>query len=189
MTFLPSYGQTDDLGRIQGVGYVNELLARLTDKPVKDNTQTNHTLDSSPKAFPLKKTMYVDFSHDHAMVAIYSALGLFDGKPLYPTKPQHDRKWVSSRIVPFSGRMSVERLRCTIGNRSYGFRSKAQGKSREEVYVRILINDVLQPLPFCGGDHDGLCKLSDFVISQRFSRTDGDGNFSKCGYDPIHTPS
>ncbi|KAG6840186.1 hypothetical protein C0991_008350 [Blastosporella zonata] len=33
------YGQA--LGPVQGVGYINELIARLTGKPVNDNTQTN----------------------------------------------------------------------------------------------------------------------------------------------------
>ncbi|KAF5354057.1 hypothetical protein D9756_006977 [Leucocoprinus leucothites] len=182
------YGQNHDLGRIQGVGYVNELLARLTDKHVKDHTQTNHTLNGDPTTFPLKKRMYVDFSHDHAMVAIYSALGLFDARPLDPVKPHRDRKWVASAIVPFSGRLAVERLRCTPRDGLYGFRSRGpKRQKREGIYVRILVNDDLQPLPFCGGDNDGLCKLTDFVKSQEFSRTDGNGKFHKCGYDPSHT--
>ena len=36
------------LGRIQGVGYVNELLARLTGEPVQDHTTHNSSLE-----FPL----------------------------------------------------------------------------------------------------------------------------------------
>ncbi|KAJ3572340.1 hypothetical protein NP233_g3140 [Leucocoprinus birnbaumii] len=156
--YKTGYGQKEDLGRLQGVGYVNELLARLTDKPVEDDTQTNRTLDNNPETFPLKRKMYVDFSHDHAMTAIYSALGLFDGKTLDPTKLRRDRTWVASVILPFSGRMAVERLHCSSGNGLYGLRSRGQKRKRREgIYVRILVNDILQPLQFCGGDQDGLC--------------------------------
>lgn len=184
---IPRYGQAADLGRLQGVGYVNELLARLTDKPVKDHTQTNHTLDHDPKTFPLKKKMYVDFSHDHAMVAVYSAMGLFNDTRLDPSKIRKDRLWVASNIVPFSARMSAERLQCTKvcakwHRFGHGRGKETQGRHGE--YVRILINNAVQPLGFCGGDEDGLCKLKDFVRSQHFARTNGDGNFGKCGYKP-----
>ena len=83
-TCVNRYGQA--LGPVQGVGYVNELLARLTGLPVQDNTQTNRTLDSSPTTFPLNRTFYADFSHDNEMIAIYAALGLFKQSfPLNPT--------------------------------------------------------------------------------------------------------
>ncbi|KAG0695990.1 histidine phosphatase superfamily [Suillus ampliporus] len=127
------YGQ--QLGPVQGVGYVNELLARLTGQPVHDNTQTNHTLDSSPVTFPQDKAFYADFSHDNQMISIYSALGLFvQPHPLDPTHPNPMRTWVDSKLVPFSARMITEKLECTIGG------------ERDE-YVRILVNDALQPLP------------------------------------------
>jgi len=157
------YGQA--LGRVQGVGYVNELLARLTGKPVQDHTQTNRTLDSSPTTFPLNRSIYVDFSHDNTMVAIYAALGLFQQpKHLDPGHPDPDRTWMVSRMVPFSGRMATEKVQC-------------DGKKNQ--FVRILINDAVQPLEFCGGK-DGLCELDAFVQSQGYARSDGAGDFDKC---------
>ncbi|KAJ6485453.1 acid phosphatase [Mycena vitilis] len=100
------------LGRVQGVGYINELLARLMDTPVNDTTQTNTTLTSNPVTFPLNRTFYADFSHDNQMTAIYSAMGLFpQANPLDPTHPV-PRTWVASLLVPFSARMVVERLKC-----------------------------------------------------------------------------
>lgn len=153
------------LGRVQGVGYVNELLARLTNTSVSDNTQTNRTLDASPVTFPLNRTVYADFSHDNQMVAIYSALGLFpQAKALDPTHPDPNRTWRTNSLVPFAGRMIVERLQC----------NKAQSK------VRIFVQDVKQPLLFCGGDKDGLCTLDKFVESQSYARNDGEGDFAKC---------
>lgn len=40
-------------------GWVNELIARLTDSEVVDETCTNRTLDSDPKTFPLGKKLFI----------------------------------------------------------------------------------------------------------------------------------
>ncbi|KAG6329439.1 hypothetical protein ID866_9649 [Astraeus odoratus] len=156
-------GPGNPLGPIQGVGYVNELIARLTSQPVRDRTQTNHTLDSSPETFPLDRTFYADFSHDNQLIAIYSALGLFqeDGEP----RLEEHRRWRVSRMTPFSARMIVEKLAC--------------GGGRKE-YVRVLVNDAVQPLDFCGAGDDGMCTLEDFVESQTYARGDGNGDWEAC---------
>ncbi|KAF8870778.1 histidine phosphatase superfamily [Infundibulicybe gibba] len=83
---------------------------------------TNRTLDSSPTTFPLDRTIYADFSHDNQMIAIYAALGR-----------NKDDGWKVSKMVPFSGRMVVEKLACD-----------------GEDFVRILVDDAVQPLAFCG---------------------------------------
>ncbi|KAH8092499.1 phytase [Cristinia sonorae] len=156
------YGQ--ELGPVQGVGYVNELIARLTGTPVQDHTQTNHTLDSDPATFPLDRNIYADFSHDNQMIAIYSAIGLFrQSHSLNPEKPDPKRTWKVSHLVPFSGRMVVEKLRC--------------GRTPS---VRILVNQEVQPLKFCGADKHGICSLDAFVKSQAYARNNGDGDFEKC---------
>ncbi|KAF8873482.1 histidine phosphatase superfamily [Infundibulicybe gibba] len=156
------YGQS--LGRVQGVGYVNELLARLTHTNVRDNTQTNRTLDSSPVTFPLNRTIYADFSHDNQMIAIYAALGLFNiPQPLDPTGKKMNDEWRASKLVPFSARMVVEKLACG-----------------GEEFVRILVDDDVQPLKFCGASGNGLCQLSKFVESQAYARSDGMGDFEAC---------
>ena len=68
------------LGPIQGVGYVNELLARLTDSPVCDNTTHNASLE-----FPLGRAVYADFTHENLMIPVFAALGLFNvSEPLDP---------------------------------------------------------------------------------------------------------
>ena len=158
---------------MQGVGYINELLARLTETPVRDNTQTNRTLDSSPVTFPLDRSIYADFSHDNEMIAIYTAMGLFKQPGLLdPRDPDRKRTWIISQMVPFSGRMVVERLSCTAD-----FRFQ---HSRSGIFVRVLVNDALQPLEFCGAGSDGLCALDSFVESQSYARNDGEGDFEKC---------
>ena len=150
---------------MQGVGYINELIARLTSQPVQDETQTNQTLDLSPNTFPLNRAIYADFSHDNQMVAIYSAMGLFQQRePLSTTNPDPKRTWRVSRMTPFAGRMAIERLKCGGGD-----------------FVRVFVDDALQPLEFCGaGDHQGMCSLQAFVGSQKYARNNGDGDFEKC---------
>jgi hypothetical protein len=161
------YGQP--LGRVQGVGYVNELLARLTRTPVRDATQTNATLDADARTFPLGRAVYADFSHDNEMVAVYAALGLFPETDagMDPARPREERAWAVSRLVPFSGRMVVERLAC-------------EGEGWEKgAYVRVLVDDAVQPLAFCGGKQ-GVCGLEAFVESQGYARENGRGDFKKC---------
>lgn len=159
------YGQSfgNPLGPAQGVGYVNELLARLTSTPVHDSTSTNSTLDSSATTFPLGRQIYADFSHDNPMTSMFSALGLYSGNSLpYNGTIPENRTFRSSRIVPFAGRAYIERWTC----------SNTQ-------YVRIIVNDVTQPLGFCN-DHanDGICTLDAFVKSQTFA-TNGT-SWSQC---------
>ncbi|KAL5529871.1 hypothetical protein ACEPAF_6128 [Sanghuangporus sanghuang] len=157
-------GYGENLGPVQGVGYINELIARLTDSPVRDNTQTNRTLDSDPSTFPLGRAMYADFSHDNQMIAIYSAIGLFRQKAdLDPMQPDSRLTWVVSRLVPFSGRLVTERLDCN-----------------GEIFVRMLVDDALQDLNFCGANDDGLCTLDAFVASQGYATNDGAGDFERC---------
>ena len=149
---------------MQGVGYVNELIARLTNQRVQDETQTNRTLDSSPVTFPLNRTIYADFSHDNQMVAIYSAIGLFrQPEPLSTTNPDPKRTWRISRMTPFAGRMVTEKLECA-------------GRD----FVRIFVDDALQPLEFCGAGRSGMCSLQAFVESQGYARNNGEGDFQKC---------
>ncbi|KAJ7749579.1 phytase [Mycena maculata] len=157
------------LGRVQGVGFANELLARLARAPVRDGTQTNRTLDADPATFPLDRAVYADFSHDNAMVAIMGALGLFrQPHPLSTAGPDPRRTWHTHAMVPFSGRMVVEKLAC--------------GAAPAEEYVRILVNDALQPLEFCAPDGigRGMCTLPAFVDSQSYARSDGGGDWEKC---------
>ncbi|KZS87489.1 acid phosphatase [Sistotremastrum niveocremeum HHB9708] len=159
------YGQ--QLGRVQGVGYVNELIARLTDRPVIDHTESNTTLDSSSTTFPLNRALYADFSHDNQMIAIYSALGLFrQPAPLNTTKPNSRRTWLASKLVPFSATLVTERLQCGFGKSSGAF-------------VRMLVDDAVQPLEFCGSG-DGLCGVQSFVNSQSYARSQGNGDFAIC---------
>lgn len=157
------YSVGNPLAATQGVGYVNELLARLTDKPVDDHTNTNSTLNSDPESFPLDRKVYADFSHDNDISGVLAALGLYNAtKPLSNTTIESTKDthgYSAAWTVPFASRLYVEKLQC---------------KHEEEEFVRIIVNDRVHPLNFCDADKHGRCKLSKFVDSQGFARSGGD---------------
>lgn len=153
-----------DLGPTQGVGWVNELIARLTGNPVQDQTNTNHTLDSDPRTFPLGRTLYADFSHDNDMISIFSAMGLYNLSmtPALSKTRQHDAQdlggFSASWAVPFAARMYVEKMQC---------------EDEEEELVRVLINDRVVPLQGCDADVLGRCRVRTWVESLGFARSNG----------------
>ncbi|KAL9572725.1 hypothetical protein ACKAV7_003124 [Fusarium commune] len=118
------YGNGNAMGPTQGVGYVNELVSRLTRKPVDDRTTTNRTLDGNPETFPLDRTLYADFSHDNTMVSIFSAMGLYNSTSKLPkhhiVPAIRAHGYSSAWVVPFAARMYVEKLECGATNEEKG---------------------------------------------------------------------
>lgn len=52
------------VARVQGLGYLQELVARLTHTPIAThNSSTNATLHT-PQTFPLDHALYVDATHE-----------------------------------------------------------------------------------------------------------------------------
>lgn len=159
----------------EGAGWVNELLARLTGTPVRDNTTTNSTLNSDPSTFPsgpLAPRIFADFSSDNNIMKIISALGILrDRISPPPSGPiPLDQKMVVSRVVPFAACTVVEKVTCSAHTKA----------TTAGDYVRILVNDAVVPLPSCGtlGYTSGMCTIDEFVQSQAFSRAGGD--FASC---------
>ncbi|GLA10888.1 hypothetical protein AnigIFM62618_000486 [Aspergillus niger] len=157
------HGAGNPLGPTQGVGYANELIARLTHSPVHDDTSSNHTLDSNPATFPLNSTLYADFSHDNGIISILFALGLYNGtKPLSSTTAENITQtdgFSSAWTVPFASRMYVEMMQC---------------QSEQEPLVRVLVNDRVVPLHGCPVDALGRCTRDSFVKGLSFARSGGD---------------
>lgn len=178
------------LGRVQGVGYVNELIARLTGRPVRDATTHDASL-----AFPLGRALYADFTHENLIVAVFSAMGLYNVSssssssssspassshnpmPMDPRKMDEHREWIASRMVPFSARMVVERLACDMPG-------PEDDEGEEGEYVRVFVNDEARDMGFCAGEegsgYEGMCELGRFVESQRYARGNGEGDFERC---------
>lgn len=161
------FGTGNPLGPTQGVGFTNELIARLTDKPVVDHTSTNRTLDDSSVTFPLGRRLYADFSHDNDLTGIFFALGLYNETPMLSNTSSESTKqtngYSAAWTVPFAARAYFEKMTC-IGH--------------DEELVRVIVNDRVLPLHTCGGDALGRCTLGSFVDSLSFAEDGGD--WSQC---------
>ncbi|CAF9914986.1 MAG: hypothetical protein ALECFALPRED_009892 [Alectoria fallacina] len=159
------YGPGNPLGPTQGVGLVNELVARLTGKPVIDHTSVNQTLDTNPSTFPLGRSLYADFGHDNDMTAVFAALGLYNSTvPLSTTHMmtvEEMHGYSAALTVPFAARAYFEKLQC---------------EGEEEEMVRVLVNGRVLPLESCGGDALGRCTLGRFVDSLGFAQAGGHWN-------------
>lgn len=156
------YGNGNPLGPTQGVGFANELIARMTDSAVIDHTSTNSTLDSNNVTFPLGRKLYADFSHDNDITPILSVLGIYNSTaPLSTTSLQSTDKtngYSAAWTVPFASRAYFEKMQCS---------------NKKEELVRIIVNDRVVPLHTCKGDRLGRCTLSAFVDSLSFARSGG----------------
>ena len=63
--FWYSSGPGQPTSAAQGIGYVQELVSRLTQMPITNfNSTVNGTIVSSNITFPLNQPIYVDASHD-----------------------------------------------------------------------------------------------------------------------------
>lgn len=156
LNFWYSEGPGNPTAAAQGLGYVQELVSRLTHTPINIwNSSTNSTLDSSNITFPLNQPIYVDATHDTVISSIVTTLNftsLAANGPL-PTDhiPPH-RSYIASQIAPFSSQLVAQVLSCPA--------------SKEPTHIRFLLNDGVMPLTGihgCKEDPNGLCALPSFI--------------------------
>ncbi|KDQ12409.1 hypothetical protein BOTBODRAFT_176358 [Botryobasidium botryosum FD-172 SS1] len=146
------------VARAQGVGYVQELIARLTQTPITiHNTTTNSTLNDNPAMFPLKNALYVDATHEVVVLNIITALNLSNFAASGPLPADHilpNRSFNSAQLAPFGTNMQFQVLSCL---------------SKPRPQIRIIINDAVTPLTGISGcpeDPDGMCPVQTFVAAQ-----------------------
>ncbi|SPO28999.1 related to 3-phytase A precursor [Ustilago trichophora] len=169
LQFSGDYGIMSPSGKAQGVGWVSELLDRLTKSPFNESTITteNSTLDSNPTYFPLDQTFYVDFSHDDIIVSVLTALNYTQviGEYLDPHYPDPNRTFVLSHITPFAARLVFEVVECANDSKRY---------------IRTKLNEAVIPYSAAQGCPEGkaLCPFEDFVKFQQ-KHALKDANFDK----------
>ncbi|KAJ7887620.1 phosphoglycerate mutase-like protein [Mycena olivaceomarginata] len=147
------------LGRPLGIGYVQELVARLTHTPIAThNSSTNGTLNDDPTTFPLGQSLYVDATHEVVVLQVLTALGLStlaaEGTLPADHIPQN-RTFRSRELAPFATNVHFQLLSCT---------------SLPGPQIRVIVNDGVVPLTGlagCGAQKDGMCSVEAFVEAQR----------------------
>ncbi|GJE91986.1 phosphoglycerate mutase-like protein [Phanerochaete sordida] len=147
------------LARVLGIGYVQELVARLTHEPIAThNSSTNATLADNPTTFPLHDALYVDATHEVIVLNVLTALNLTNFAATGPLPYDHiprDRAFKSAQLAPFGTNVHFQLLSC-------GDRTGTQ--------IRVIVNDGVVPLTSvrgCPEDEDGLCPVETFVDAMR----------------------
>ncbi|KAG2154726.1 histidine phosphatase superfamily [Suillus clintonianus] len=154
--FWYSSGPGNPTAAAQGLGYVQELVARLTQTPISVwNSSTNSTLDSNTITFPLNQPIYVDATHDTVISNIITALNFTSLAATGPLPTDHippKRSYIASQIAPFASQLVAQVLSCPA--------------SEEPTHIRFTLNDGVVPLTGiqgCTEDSNGLCALPSFI--------------------------
>ncbi|KAF3916049.1 hypothetical protein ABW21_db0203366 [Orbilia brochopaga] len=171
-------------GRSQGVGYLQELIARLTNQYItRSNSSVNYTLDNNAKDFPLGRPFYADFTHDNTLISMLTAMSFdyFKSPPsLSQFPPDPPRKFITSRLIPYGARIVTEVVGCSSNNPA-AVHSKRQAYYQGQYgynasdsthkFIRMRLNNGILPVASirggaCSDRSDGLCEMQQFLQSQ-----------------------
>ena len=184
MLYYYSQSWGNPTGRAQGLGYVQELLARLQNQYITtSNSSINSTFTNNPTTFPLSQPFYADFSHDTVIVAVLTALSLdylHVPPSLSDAPPDPSRPFILSHIVPFGARLVTEVIGCASSDpepvsehrtqyypSQYGY----DADNATNKFIRMRLNNGILPLESlrggaCVGRSDGMCAKGAFLESQ-----------------------
>lgn len=182
------YGYGNPTGRAQGIGYLQELVARLQGTYItSSNSSVNSTYDNNGKTFPLHQDIYADFSHDDIIISVLTALSMDyfkDAPTLSKFPPSTDGHFRLSRLTPFGANLITEVIGCTSKDPEAELHARVQYTPTQHGYdaskaahkfIRMRLNSGILPLNSIRGgacgDHttgrlDGLCSMSAFLSSQ-----------------------
>ena len=159
-------------GRAVGIGYVQEIVARLENHTLGySGSQINTTLDDNVETFPLNQSLYFDFSHDTNIMSILTAFGFVQFNQFLPsTKHPGPHNLTVSHLEPFGARLDIEVIKTPQPLSSM----RAYVDGNETTYVHFILNQRTLPLglsfPECGTDRlDGWCELDTFLDVQKKS--------------------
>ncbi|TFY65739.1 hypothetical protein EVG20_g5356 [Dentipellis fragilis] len=160
LIFWYAFGPGGPATAAQGVGWVQELLSRLTQTRITNfDSSVNSTLASSNITFPLNQPIYVDATHDIVVSSILVAMNftsLAASGPLPSTYMPDDQSWITSQIVPFATRLVGQVLSCHADD--------------EPTHIRFMLNDAVLPMTGikgCKANKHGLCAFDDFITGMQ----------------------
>jgi len=169
------------VGRVQGVGYVQELISRLTHTPIEThNSSTNATLHNDDRTWPLHDKLYVDATHEVVVLNILTALNLTTLAASGPLPADHipaNRSFRSADLAPFATNVQFQLLSCPTTH-------TAQSHDPATSHIRIVVNDGPVPLTGirgCPPSPSGLCPLTTFIEAQKVTIQDVDWEWGCSG--------
>ena len=181
-------------GRAVGIGWVQELLARLQGQLITTPTaQDNITLDGMASTFPTNQSLYFDFSHDTNMGAILTAFGLKQFAQFLPTTgPPVNQSLIVSHLQPFGARLDIEIITAphpVSHARTNSTNAYSDANGPQTKYVHFIINQRTVPLgvsiPECEQRTDGWCELNTFLKFQQSSLAKAQYDYSCNGNYPV----
>ncbi|KAI9507913.1 phosphoglycerate mutase-like protein [Russula earlei] len=169
LKFWYGNGPGNPTAAAQGIGYVSEVISRLTQTRIANfDTSVNSTIVSSDVTFPFGQPIFVDATHDTIISSVLVALnltGLASSGPLPTNRIKSNRQWVTSHIVPFATNLVAQALSCPAPSNSHR-PSSSPSPSGPTTHVRWILNDAVVPLTGvegCPSNRDGLCDLPTYV--------------------------
>ncbi|KAF8212589.1 phosphoglycerate mutase-like protein [Mycena galopus ATCC 62051] len=171
LAFWYSYGPGNPATSAQGIGYVQELVSRLTQTRITEfDTTVNGSIVSSDVLFPFGQPIYVDATHDTVISLIVTAMNitaLAAEGPLPLNKILQDHVYIINNIAPFASNLVGQVLSCPT-----------PAHTANASYIRWILNDAVLPLSGivgCESDSDsdgdggggGLCPLPAFVAGMQ----------------------
>ena len=207
MQYYYDYSFGNPTGRAQGIGYLQELIARLKHQYItSSNSSVNSTYDDNAADFPLGQAFYADFSHDDIIISTLTALSL-DYLRVPPSlteiPPDPHRPFILSHLTPFGGRLVTEVIGCASKDpkpvakhwtqyypTQYGYNPA----NATHKFIRMRLNNGILPLSTirggaCKGRPDGLCALDSFLESQADSYALSNYDFACFGNYTIADPT
>lgn len=184
MEYYYDYSFGNPTGRAQGIGYLQELLARLEHQYItSSNSSVNSTLDGNSTDFPLDQKFYADFSHDDILISVLTAMSfdyLKDPPSLTAYPPNPNRHFILSHLTPFAAKLVTEVIGCgsanpTAVNQTRTYTTPTQfgynPANATNKFIRMRLNNGILPLSeirggACGNRTDGLCAMGSFIQSQ-----------------------
>ncbi|KAJ7291916.1 histidine phosphatase superfamily [Mycena rebaudengoi] len=185
LQFWYGFGPGAPFASAMGIGWVQELVSRLTQTRITDSHSTvNASIVSSNVTFPFGQPIYVDATHDTVISAIVTALNfttLAANGPLPTDKIPANQTYFANKIAPFAANLVGQVLSCAAA-------------SEDPTHIRWVLNDAVVPLTGikgCSKNKDGLCELPKFIagMKQRITEVDFDfdcfGNYTMPDPDNI----
>ncbi|KAI0302585.1 phosphoglycerate mutase-like protein [Russula brevipes] len=184
--FWYSNGPGNPAVAAQGIGYVSEVISRLTQTRITNfDTSVNATIVSSDIKFPLKQPIFVDASHDTVITAVAVALNLTSlasSGPLPTDHIQKNRQWIIGHIAPFATNLVAQLLTCP---------ASGTPSSAAPTHIRWILNDAVVPLTGvkgCKANKDGLCDLPTYINGTQERIAEVDYQFDCFGNYSIPIP-
>ncbi|OAX39485.1 phosphoglycerate mutase-like protein [Rhizopogon vinicolor AM-OR11-026] len=156
------------VARGEGIGYVQELVSRLTHTPIETHNSSTNATHHNILTFPFGHSLYVDATHEVVVLNVLTALNLSSFAAMGPLPTDHipkQRTFRTAEIAPFATNVQFQLLSCS---------------TEHDPQIRVIVNDGVVPLDNlkgCPENPHGMCSIHTFVDAQKENIRSTDWDF------------